>query len=256
MTILPSAASLLARQVRLIVSPPTSTLFESRAIFSEVQSRFGSIATFVNQRHDPVLHQLLRFGPRATTSSPQPPSQTILAIFDSPTSKQAALNSDPLTIACGGELVPSARELDPYNARGLHGRHHPPKRTFTCHVVEEEDSSIHRRLAEKHPYNGPFRIDTLQISYGDLVKSGATLKEMADVMQEERIPLDAEQQQKQQRNDEESPAMPSKGFYSNSDRLRDPQHQGGLVAAWRRGIAEEKTEQELQQCGELISEQQ
>jgi len=232
MGILPSTASLLARQVRLLISPPTSTLFESRAIFSEVEFRFGSIATFINQRNDRVLDRILRLRTTSTPSSPRAPFHTILAVFDSPTSKKAALNSDPFTFACGGELVPSVEEIDPYNARGLHGRHHPPKRTFTCQIVDEEDPAIHRRLAEKHPYAGPFRIDMLQISYKDLARAGAPLQEMADVMQIER----AEQQQKHEWHDEESRATERSYFYSVSDKLRDVQHKGGLMAAWRRGI--------------------
>jgi hypothetical protein len=251
MGILPSTASLLARQVRLLISPPTSTLFESRAIFSKVESRFGSIATFINQRNDQVLDRVLRSGTITTASPPQAPFHTILAVFDSATSKEAALNSRPFTIACGGELVPSAEELDPYNARGLHGRHHPPKRTFTCQIVDEEDPAIHRRLAEKHPYAGPFHLDMVQISYRDLVRAGAPLQEMADVMQIGRV----EQQQKHEWQDEESRATERRYFYSVSDRLRDAQHKGGLMAAWRRGI-EERIEQEQQQGSELISEEQ
>jgi hypothetical protein len=239
MSILPSTTSLLARQVRLLISPPTSTLFESRAIFSEVESRFGSIATFISQRNDRVLDQILRSRTTSTASSPRTPFHTILAVFDSPTSKEAALNSDPFTIACGGELVASAEEVDPYNARGLHDRHHPPKRTFTCQIVNEEDPAIHRRLAEKHPYAGPFRIDMLQISYKDLAASGAPLQEMADVMQTER----AEQQQEHEWHVEETRATERGYFYSVSDKLRDAQHKGGLMAAWRRGT-EERSEQE------------
>ena len=186
MTILPSTASLLLRQVRLNVSPPASTLFESRAIFSEVQSRVGSISAFISQRNDPVLDRLLRSGPRPTTSSSHPNPQTILVTFDRPASKNSALSSSPLVVSCGGELFPSAQELDPYNARGLQGRHHPPRRSFTCHIEEEKDPTIYQLLAEKHPYRGPFRIDTLQISYGDLIKSRTALEVMADVMQTER----------------------------------------------------------------------
>jgi hypothetical protein len=229
MTILPSTASLLARQVRLVVSPPTTTLFESRAILFHVQSRFGTISTFINQRNDAVLHRLLKSAPKSHSTLAQPPLQTILAVFDSPASKKSALDSDTLTIVCGGDHVPSAKELDPYNARSLHGRHHPPERTFTCQIVEEEDPSIHQCLAEKHPYSGPFPIDTLQMSYGDLVKAGAPLKGMADVMQSESM-----------WSNEESPPVPSKGFYSDCDRLEDPQHNGGLMGAWRRGTEKQK----------------
>ena len=243
MTILPSPASLLVRQVRLIISPPTSTLFESRAILSEVQSKFGSISTFISQRYDPVLRQHLKPEPSPPSSSSQSPSQTILAVFDRPSSKNSAIGSDPFTIVCGGDLVPSADELDPYNARGLHGRHHPPKRTFTCHIVEEEDPAIHQRLDEQHPYTGPFRFDTLQLSYGDLVKSGAALKEMADVMQMERIPID-DMHLKKRKGCEDEQGVPSKYFYSASDRQEDPQLKGGLMAAWRCSIEKKKTEEE------------
>lgn len=242
MTILPSAASLLLRQVRLIISPPTSTLFESRAILSEVQSKFGSVSTFINQRYDPVLRQHLKSEPSPTSSS-QPPTQTILAVFDRPSSKNSAIGSDPFTIVCGGDLVPSADELDPYNARGLHGQHHPPKRTFSCHIVEEEDPAIHQRLAEQNPYTGPFRVDTLQLSYGDLVKSGAALKEMADVMQTERIPIDDKHLKQRKGGEDELQGVPSRCFYSASDRREDPQLEGGLMTAWRRSIEKEKTEE-------------
>ncbi len=246
MTILPSTASLLVRQVRLIISPPTSTLFESRAILSEVQSKFGPISTFINQRNDPVLHQHLKSEPSPASSLLQSPSQTILAIFERPSSKVSAIDQDPFTIICGGDLVPSADELDPYNARGLHGRHHPPKRTFTCHIVEEEDSAIHPRLDRQHPYTGPFRIDTLQMSYGDLMKSGAALREMADVMQTERILIDDKDLREREGLADELQGVPSKFFYSASDRREDPLLEGGLMAAWRRGIEKEKTEEESQ----------
>lgn len=240
MTILPSTASLLVRQVRLIISPPTSTLFESCAILSEIESKFGPISTYINQRNDPVLHQHLKSEPSPTSSSLQSP-QTILAIFDQPSSKDSAIDQDPFTIVCGGDLVPSADELDPYNARGFHGRHHPPKRTFTCHIVEEEDPAIHQKLHEHHPYTGPFRIDTLQLSYGDLLKSGAALTEMADVMQTERTPANDKHLGKGEWLADELQGVPSSYFYSASDRREDPQLEGGLMAAWRRRIEKEKT---------------
>ncbi len=249
MTVLPSTASLLVRQVRLIISPPTGTLFESRAILSEVQSRFGPISTFINQRNDPVLHQQLKSEPSpvsSSSSSSQLPSQSILAIFDRPSSKDLAIDSDPFMVVCGGDLLPSADELDPYNARGLHGRHHPPKRTFTCHIVEEEDSAIHQRLDENHPYTGPFRVDTLQLSYGDLIKSGAALKEMADVMQTERIAIDDKYLKKRKGRADKLQGVPSGYFYSARDMQDDPQLKGGLMAAWRSGFEKENTERDSQ----------
>lgn len=231
MTILPSSASLLARQFRLLISPPTTTLFESRAILSEIQSKFGPVSTFVNERNDQVLRRLLNTGgPKHTASPVQPPVQTILAICDSPASKQSALDASPLTISCGGDLLPSPEELDPYNARGLHGRYHPPKRTFTCHMVDEEDPTIHHRLTKRNPYNGPFLIDTLQMSLGDLNRCGTPLKEMTDIMQTERAPTDGAEKSKR-----------SRGFYSDFDKMKDPQHNGGLMAAWRRGMQKAKS---------------
>jgi hypothetical protein len=244
MTIVPSTASLLARQVRLIICPPANTLFESRAILSEVQSKFGSISTFISQRNDLVLDRLLKSGPNPTRPSSQSPSQIILAIFDSPVSKKSALDSDPLTISCGGGLVPSPKDLDPYNARGFRGRHHPPKRTFTCQILEDEDPSIHQRLRDHNPYSGPFRINTLQMSYRDLIKAGTPLKEMADVMETELTPIDAREQIGHQQGDVEGPEKPSRRFYTNRDRLRDPQHEGGLMAAWRRGLKGQEAEKE------------
>lgn len=249
MTILPSHASLLARQVRLIVTPATTTLFESRALLSEIQSRFGTISTFINQRNDPVLRRLLTSESPSTPPASRSSFQTILAVFESPASQRSALDSGPLTISCGGELLPSAKELDPYNARGLHDRHHPPKRKFTCHIREENDNdgtTIHRRLREHHPYHGPFRIDTLQMCYRDLVKSGASLNEMADVMQTEQALTDRKQQKGKGWGEEGSQTTSSTGFYSNHSRLRDPQQTGGLMSAWRWATEKNKAEQEPQ----------
>jgi hypothetical protein len=246
MTILRSSSALLARQVRLIVSPPTSTLFESRAILSDIQSKFGSVSTFINQRNDPVLHRLLESGSKADNSLSQPPSQTILAVFESPVSKQSALNSSSINISCGGDLLSSAEELDPYNARGFHGRHHPPKRNFTCRIVEEDDPTIQRHLRENSPYSGPFRINKMQMSYGDLVRSGAPLEEMADVMQADRLSETAELPTKQGQRKLESRFNRSEGFYSHNSRQPDSQHTGGLMGAWRRGMEKDKMEEEPQ----------
>jgi hypothetical protein len=245
MAILPSAASLLARQVRLIISPPTTTLFESRAILSDIQSKFGPISTFLSQRNEPALRQILSTESRTVSSSSQTSSQTILAIFDAPASKNSALHSEHLTISCGGDLEPSPKQLDPYNARGFHGRHHPPRRTFTCHIVEEHDPTIYQRLTKTHLYADSFRIDTLQMSYRDLLKFGAALKEMADVMQTERMPSDGRRKPRNAWSMGKPQVGSSKGFYSNSDLRRDDPRRGGLMGAWERGLGKEKAEQDL-----------
>lgn len=239
MTILPSAASLLARQVRLLISPPTATLFESRAILSEVQSKFGPISTFISQRNDPTLHRILRSQSRLAEPSSQTSSQTILAIFDAPTSRNSALEVKNLTISCGGDLQPSPKELDPYHARGFHGRHHPPRRDFTCQIIEEEDPNLYQRLTEKHPYSHAFQIDTLQLSYGDLLKSGARLKEMADVMQTERVATDGSRKVKNVWPKQEPHPLSSKEVYCNGDLQRDKSGRAGLMAAWRQGLEKE-----------------
>lgn len=262
MTKFPSAISLLARQVRLLVAPPTTTLFESRTILSEVQSKFGSICTFISQRNDPVLDRLLKSGPQSTVTSPgKPPSQTILAVFSSPVARKVAVDSTPLTISCGGDLVPSAKELDPYNARGFRGRHHPPNRTFTCEIVAEEDPTLHGRLSKENPYSGPFHPDTLQMSYEDLTRSRvglsemtgeglsvalAGLNQMADVMQTERPVPARGQQGKEEGLNKKRREPPFEEFYSESDRLRDPERNGGLMAAWKWGWEKEKAEKEAQ----------
>ena len=245
MTILPSTAWLLARQVRFIISPPTTNLFESRAILSELQSRFGPISIFISQRNDPVLLRILRSEPTAAVSSSQAPSETILGIFDSPASTKSALGSNELTISCGGHLVPSPKQLDPYNTRGFHGRHHPPQRNFNCRIVEEHDSTIYQRLAEKHPYIDSFRIDTLQMSYEDLLKSRVTLKGMADVMQTERTVTRDMQRTEDVRFKDQSQARSYEGYYPNRGLQKDPQRRGGLMAAWRRGLGKDNPEQDL-----------
>jgi hypothetical protein len=222
---LPSPAYLLARQVRLNINPPTSTLFESRAILSEVQSRFGPVSIFINPRNDPALRLLQRSRPPA----PLPYHQRILAVFDLSTSKDRALASDPIAIACGGDLLPSARELDPFNARGLHGRYHPPKRTFSCEIADEEDADILGNLAKSNPYAGPFFMDTLEMSYGDLIGCGVPLREMADVMQTVKARTGNWEARRQN--------GASEGIHlDNSDGI-DIQETGGLMNAWRRGIA-------------------
>lgn len=229
MTILPSSASTLARQVRLKVSPPTTTLFESRAVLSEAQSRFGPISTFINPRNDPTL-RLLRLQRPAEPAS----SQSIIAIFDSSASKVSALGTSPFTITCGGDLVPSPKELDPYNARGFHGRFHPPKRTFICEIVEEDDPKILDRLAESNPYGGPFYVNPTEMSYGDLMGSGAPLQGTADVMQTERTFQSRRETGLQGSID---PAELSKDLAPLGDNGKEIQEEEGFMTAWRQGIA-------------------
>lgn len=77
------------------------------------------------------------------------------------------------------------------------------------------------------------------------MKSGAALKEMADVMQTERIPIDDKHLKQRKGCEDELQGVPSRYFYSASDRRQDPQQEGGLMAAWRHKI-EEKTEEESQ----------
>lgn len=73
----------------------------------------------------------------------------------------------------------------------------------------------------------------------DLVKSGVPLKDMADVMQTERTLFhDGTQHEEESQGNEELPATPSQGFYSKKSRLLDPQHNGGLMAAWKWAVKE------------------
>jgi hypothetical protein len=235
MTILPSTAGLLSRQVRLLVNPPTTTLFDSRAILSELQSRFGPVSTFLSQRNDPVLKMLLQDPQKPLPVEVNAQSQTILTVFDSSASKTSAIASSPLKISCGGDLLPSADELDPYNVRGLRGRHHPPKRHFTCHVLDDGDPEIHRLLTAGHPYSGPFRLDIIQVSYADLVKNGGVdSHETADIMQTKRTVIEDGRRQGK-------PAMPHRELHSETARHEDPQLRGGLMGAWRRGTAARET---------------
>lgn len=245
MTIFPSAASLLARQARFLISPPPTTLFESRAILFELQSRFGPISVFLSQRNDPVLQRILRLEPTAAVPSSRAPPHTILAVFDSPASRKSALDTNELTVSCGGQLEPSPKQLDPYNARGFHGRHHPPERNFTCRIVEEHDPSIYQRLAEKHPYSYSFLIDTLQVSHEDLLRSGVTLKGMADVMQTERTAAEQRRRTKDTKPTDPMQAGSEDGFPSNYHVQKDPQRRGGLMAAWKRGLGKDNPKEDV-----------
>ena len=229
MNLLPSASSILARQVRIIVSPPTQTLFESSAILSEVQSKFGVLSTFLNQRNDRVLHNILQLSESA--SMPRTSSQTIIAIFASSSSKTSALNAGPISVACGGDLLPSVTEADPYNARRLAERHRPSKRVFTCQIVNEEDQTLYQGVAHRNPYAGSFRPDATQPSYHDLLKSGAKPDGLADIMQIEQ--RNGREQDKGETTycQDSNPIQDSTVHGLKPDRLS-----AGLMETWRRGV--------------------
>ena len=146
MSTLPSTASIVARQVRIVVKPPTRTLFESSAILSEVQARFGPLTTFVNERYHTGLSQgLKKLRPKTGV-----PSENIFAIFRSPTSKTSALETPSLDVTCGGDLLPSPAETDPFNIRGHQGRYHPARRCFSCSIVDENDPDLYQLMIENN----------------------------------------------------------------------------------------------------------
>lgn len=130
----------------------------------------------------------------------------------------------------------------------MRGRHYPASRVFDCWIIPEEEEEeeeggghgggkvggVYERLMERHAYTAGFRIDGLEMSYGDLMKGGVERgsEGMGDVMQ---VGL-------QGREGEEGEAgsgggkVGKKGFYSRRDRERDPGGMGGLMAAWRWGV--------------------
>ena len=317
--ILLSSQSLLARQIRLLVSPPTKTLYESRKILAEVQKRFGGVVGFVNldlnygpdvvkevgnasgngsgsgspngvgevkrgekakdvsgdgmrkekqkamgkgkgkrkekgkgegkgkagevgvggsdeernkNRDKEVLRESesiltataaegddvpapnysltssLTSSTNFSSSSPSSPqqeiansgtqsqshgqgqrqtkTQTFLAVFESAHAAGATVACSSFTVSCGRDLEPTATELDPLNMRGLQNRPHPPRCDFSCRAIQETDFDVLRRLSQANPYHGPFSLDNLKPSYGDLWSCGSPLKGMADILQTKR----------------------------------------------------------------------
>lgn len=224
-----STASIVARQVRIVVTPPTATLFESSAILAEVQSRFGPISTFINQRNDPVLRQGL-----AEQRSKLPlsaPHQTIFAIFRSPASKVSAVDSGWLEVPCGGDLVPSANDTDPFNVRDHAGRQRPPKRLFRCCVIDEDDPNFYRLLVDSNRIAQSLGTEHQQIDVPDLFQP--TMRSKQRVQLREGA-AQAWHQAKRNLEAEEQSSLVS---------LKEPVEQvtagcleGGLMKAWRDGL--------------------
>lgn len=82
------------------------------------------------------------------------------------------------------------------------------------------------------------------MSYGDLIKAGVGLDHMADVMQTGEKHVTGREKGQMGGMDEKAREMPVEVFYSESDRMRDPERNGGLMAAWKFGLEKQKAEKE------------
>ena len=119
-------SSIQRHAVRLLISPPPTTLGESTAVLKKLQS-FGQVTSFTKDT------------PRATrpaSVAEAAEQQEVNVIFASEEAIERAHGASPFTVKVNHDL-PDPKVEDPYNVRNLQSRKQPKPMTMTCHLELE-----------------------------------------------------------------------------------------------------------------------
>lgn len=205
--------SLLRRHARIDVFPNPTTLSETSAILKAFQS-FGPICSFLNPRYVLALRS-------------RSPSKLYVKFKENEALEKARLAS-PLTVHVGHNAV-DPEEADPFDVRGIWNRKKVERKTFTCLVAVDSgtyhDGTCDRQIIEANPYHGPFRVDSLPVSFQDLRKQGAPSAEFADCVQKRQV-----NQVDRARFEQEARR---RSFYRIAD---NGEVTGGLMDTWRENL--------------------
>lgn len=207
--------SILARPARITVSPKPSTLHETCAILKTLQS-FGAVTHFFNPRYVPALKKQSRLN--------------FYVDFKERGAFDKVLAAAPFTVEVGHDAV-DPEEADPFNVRGFWDRKKVERKTFRCAVFDDaakdqgSNRIWNRLLLQGNPYHGPFRVDTLAVSFEDLMRQGAPAPEFADCFQKRHL-NEADRAKFEQEAKRHS-------FYTTAD---NGEVTGGLMHAWREGL--------------------
>lgn len=130
--------------VWLRVKPPPATLAESRAIFKHIQAR-GRVTAFTKtprHEHDDDSKTASYY----TVFAHEPPSLRVKLQFDVPVYHD----------------LPSLRDEDPFNIRGLQDRKPwPSPVNFTCtfeRLNQNEVHAVEKQLSTDNPFHGSFKV--------------------------------------------------------------------------------------------------
>ena len=136
----------------LRVTPPPTTLAESSAIFNSLKSQ-GRVTHFI--KHARPKHHTEKSTTYYTVFSREPPS--LKPVFEVPVYHN----------------LPSPRDLDPFNIRGLQDRKPlPAPKTFICRIeaLQDNEKTVGDEIKKANPYYGSFKVqeqDWLQTVYAE-----------------------------------------------------------------------------------------
>ncbi|PLN78341.1 hypothetical protein BDW42DRAFT_195932 [Aspergillus taichungensis] len=150
------------QSIHITTSPSPRTLAESRLILAALQ-RFGEVVTFRNLKYD-------------TTNTNKTTTQTgtTLAIFDSPSAAQSALQASPIQVP----IVPSSSSPLPSN-RAAEAKAEAPPTTLTCTLQPSRHN--HESSLRRNPFHTAFRVEERCPQHVDLMRNaGVPLAALAD----------------------------------------------------------------------------
>ncbi|PKY04923.1 hypothetical protein P168DRAFT_326680 [Aspergillus campestris IBT 28561] len=150
------------QSIHITTSPSPRTLAESRLILAALQ-RFGEVVTFRNLKYD-------------TTNTNKTTTQTgtTLAIFDSPTAAQTALQASPIQVPINPTSSPVSSRPGVSSPQA-----EPEQTTLTCTLQPSRHN--HESSLRRNPFHTAFRVEERCAQHVDLMRNtGVPLAALAD----------------------------------------------------------------------------
>lgn len=222
----------------LRVTPPPTTLAESSAIYKHLKTQGpGLVTTFIKAnakigatgKADAVADSR----PNDANGSPTVPRdrdgdivkyastngagtdlETDTASYYAVFTHSQALSSGPFSVPVYHNL-PSPRDLDPFNIRGLQDRHpYPAPKTFTCHLSPAgQNDTYGEQIKQDNQYHGSFKVaytDWLQDVYHETGAPAGVKEGLGLALSEEEAAKEAERVAERRRNDPDPRSNPRK----------------------------------------------
>ncbi|KAL4869160.1 hypothetical protein BDV12DRAFT_196596 [Aspergillus spectabilis] len=179
MSTTPKLENLMARSIMIYTHPAPRNLPESRLVLAQLQ-KFGEVVAFRNLRYDQTNKSTAKYS-------------AILALFENPSSVQAALQASPLAVPM--PLLSSSPTSSPSNQSpesntntntcpdtptpDSHPQEPQTQRTITCEIRPNQNN--HYATLHRNPFFGQFSPDNSSPIARDLYRKLAIdMKALAD----------------------------------------------------------------------------
>ncbi|KAK5093690.1 hypothetical protein LTR70_005689 [Exophiala xenobiotica] len=175
----------------LRVTPPPTSLAESSAIFKHLKTQGqGRVTTFIRAKAKEKAGQ--RDGDKNNDHLEN--TAAYYTVFSRPPSIQRMTTTFEVPVY---HNLPSPRDQDPFNIRGLQDRKpYPPSKTFSCRLENVgENDTYGEQIKQDNQYHGSFKVaytDWLQEVYGETGAPPGVKQGLGQVLSEEEAVLEAQ----------------------------------------------------------------